>query len=55
MCLLIMAYEMGLDSYEREMKVKEKRRACVTRFATSRKPNTYLKMLLKDVIGGDLA
>ena len=52
MCLLIIAYEMGIENYEREMKVKEKRRACVTRFATSRKHNTYLKMLLKHLVAG---
>ena len=36
------------------MKVKEKRNACVTRFATSRKQNTYLKMLLKHLIAREL-
>jgi len=37
------------------MKVKEKRRACVTRFASTQKQNTYLKMILKNVVGGELA
>jgi hypothetical protein len=49
-----MANEIGIENYEREMKVKDKRRACVTKFATSRKHNTYLKMLLKHLLAGEL-
>lgn len=55
MCLILMAKEMGIDQYEKEMKVNDKRRACVTKFATSRNQNTYLKMLLKHLLAGELA
>jgi hypothetical protein len=46
---------MGVDKFEREMKGNEKRRPCVAQSACSRKHNTYLKMLLKDLLAGELA
>ena len=55
MCLILMANEMGIEKYEKEMKIKDKRKACLTKFANSRKGNTYLKMLVKHVLAGELA
>ena len=37
------------------MKLKDKRRMCVTKFAISRKTNTYMKTLLKHLLAGELA
>ena len=55
MCLILMANEMGIEKFEKEMKVKDKRKACLTKFANSRKGNSYLKMLLKNMLAGELA
>ena len=44
MCLILMAHEIGLSKFEKDMKMKEKRRGYITRFANARKSAQYLKM-----------
>ena len=55
MCLILMAHEIGLEIFEKEMKSKEKRKNYITRFANSRGKNKYLKMLLKHLVAGEQA
>ena len=50
-----MANEIGIEKFEKEMKMKDKRRVIITKFANSRKHNTYLKMLLKHLLAGEVA